>query len=66
MRKKIEELDPMRGKSLKIKLWKNVQFGINNDALDKNRLEQEMIYYLERLDIAEEQIRLRRYLSYFE
>lgn len=34
-------------------------------AVDKNRLEQEMIYYLEKLDITEEKVRLRNHIRYF-
>ena len=34
-------------------------------AIDKNRLEQEMIYYLEKLDITEEKVRLRNHIKYF-
>ena len=33
--------------------------------LDKNRLEQEVIYYLEKIDINEEIVRLQSHLSYF-
>jgi uncharacterized protein (TIGR00255 family) len=33
---------------------------------DENRLEQEMIFYLEKLDIAEEKMRLANHLNYFE
>ena len=33
--------------------------------IDQNRLEQELIYYLEKLDINEEIVRLRQHLSYF-
>jgi len=36
---------------------------INN--IDENRLEQELIYYLEKQDITEEQIRLKAHLDYF-
>lgn len=36
------------------------------DAYDKGRLEQEMIYYIEKLDVNEEKDRLRNHLSYFE
>ncbi|MBR1877835.1 MAG: YicC family protein [Paludibacteraceae bacterium] len=32
---------------------------------DRNRLEQEMIYYLEKLDITEEKVRLRNHIKYF-
>ena len=33
--------------------------------LDANRLEQEMIYYLEKLDITEEKVRLDKHCRYF-
>ena len=33
--------------------------------IDRNRLEQEMIYYLEKLDITEEKVRLRKHCRYF-
>lgn len=33
---------------------------------DQNRLEQELIFYLEKLDITEEIVRLKNHLSYFE
>ena len=33
--------------------------------VDRNRLEQEMIYYIEKLDISEEKQRLRNHLNYF-
>jgi uncharacterized protein (TIGR00255 family) len=32
---------------------------------DRNRLEQEMIYYLEKLDITEEKVRLKNHIKYF-
>lgn len=34
-------------------------------AIDQNRLEQEMIYYIEKLDITEEKVRLGNHCSYF-
>ncbi len=34
--------------------------------IDDNRLEQEMIYYLEKLDITEEKVRLKQHLDYFK
>lgn len=36
-----------------------------HDKADENRFEQEMIYYLEKLDITEEKIRLAKHISYF-
>lgn len=37
----------------------------NKQAIDTNRLEQEMIYYLEKLDITEEKVRLTNHVRYF-
>lgn len=41
-----------------------VEFAANN-TLDSNRFEQEIIYYLEKLDITEEKVRLVKHLDYF-
>jgi len=38
---------------------------IDENRLDANRLEQEMIYYVEKLDISEEKQRLQQHLHYF-
>ncbi|MFA7082578.1 MAG: YicC/YloC family endoribonuclease [Bacteroidales bacterium] len=38
---------------------------LNCETLDKNRFEQEIIYYIEKLDITEEKIRLEQHLDYF-
>jgi len=38
---------------------------IDNKKIDENRLEQELIYYLEKQDITEEQVRLKTHLDYF-
>ena len=34
-------------------------------AVDENRFEQELIYYLEKLDITEEKVRLQKHIDYF-
>jgi len=38
---------------------------LNGSAPDKNRFEQEVIYYLEKLDFTEEKVRLRKHCAYF-
>ncbi|MBM3452259.1 MAG: YicC family protein [Bacteroidetes bacterium] len=38
---------------------------LGNNLLDQNRLEQEMIFYIEKMDISEEKIRLANHLDYF-
>lgn len=39
---------------------------IENQSVDLNRLEQELIFYIEKLDVSEEKMRLSSHLSYFE
>ncbi len=38
---------------------------VSKEKIDSNRLEQEMIYYLERMDFSEEKMRLRQHCTYF-
>ncbi len=39
---------------------------VGKDNFDSNRLEQEMIYYIEKIDISEEQVRLKNHCDYFK
>lgn len=64
--KKIEKLDINRKEKIKQKLQGSVMPWVTTKTIDETRLEQELIYYLERLDITEEQVRLAQHLSYFE
>jgi len=38
---------------------------LENENIDQNRFEQELIYYLEKLDITEEKVRLKKHCDYF-
>ena len=38
---------------------------IEKEKIDQNRFEQELIYYIEKLDITEEKIRLKNHIEYF-
>lgn len=59
----IQTLDPGRKSEIVLKLRKAIDdLKIN---VDENRFEQELIYYLEKLDINEEIVRLNNHLSYF-
>lgn len=66
IRKNLEEiilLDEERLKAVRERLLKAI-----NElevTVDENRFEQEMIYYLEKLDITEEKVRLNNHLDYF-
>ena len=48
-----------------IRDFANYKADFNGSAPDQNRFEQEMIYYLERLDITEEKIRLKKHSEFF-
>jgi uncharacterized protein (TIGR00255 family) len=62
--KEIEPFEPERIEKVKNKITEALE-KINNFDYDKNRLEQEMIYYIEKLDINEEKSRLDNHLKYF-
>jgi len=66
----LAQVEPFeRGRIAKIKerLEQNLaQLSAETQAqIDRNRLEQEMIYYLEKLDITEEKVRLTNHIKYF-
>ena len=63
---KVRKLDPVRSKVIREKLQESIKTVIAAHAMDETRLEQEIFYYLERLDITEEKVRLAQHLSYFE
>jgi len=54
-----------RTEKIKTKLKENLLQVIDEKDYDKNRLEQELIYYLEKLDITEEKVRLTNHCNYF-
>jgi uncharacterized protein (TIGR00255 family) len=63
--KKIEIDDPNRTVLLKEKLLKSLNANFDGENIDRNRFEQELLYYLERLDITEEKVRLKQHCDYF-
>jgi len=62
---KIEEADPNREENIRQKIQKSLDEIRDKVKVDENRFEQELIYYLERLDISEEKVRLKQHLDYF-
>ncbi len=58
------ELDPQRIALVKEKLKKGIDE--LEVKVDQNRFEQELIYYIEKLDITEEKVRLKNHLDYFK
>mgnify|MGYP002654558217 CR=1 FL=1 len=62
---KISELEPLRQHKMKDELRRKMEEQVGKENYDANRLEQEMIYYIEKIDISEEQVRLRNHCDYF-
>jgi uncharacterized protein (TIGR00255 family) len=61
----IEPYEKERTQFIRNKLDSSLLEFIPKESLDKNRYEQELIYYLEKLDISEEKTRLQHHCSYF-
>lgn len=60
----IEAFEGMRIQQIKEKILKGLK-ELGHAGVDQNRLEQEMIFYLEKLDVSEEKMRLSNHLDYF-
>ncbi len=68
IRKQEEEiikLEPRRQQSIREGITKLLEENVGKENYDKNRLEQELIYYIEKIDISEEQVRLKNHCDYF-
>ncbi len=61
----VNALDATRVDRVRQKLKGNVVSFFGEQGYDGNRLEQEIIYYIEKLDIHEERVRLQTHLDYF-
>ena len=60
----IEAFEDIRILQIKERIHKGLK-ELEHPGLDQNRLEQEMIFYLEKLDVSEEKMRLTNHLNYF-
>ena len=64
----LEQIPPFevqRIENIKVRIQDGLKEIATNGNLDKNRFEQELIYYLEKLDINEEKVRLANHCTYF-
>ena len=59
-------LEPRRKMRMKDELVKLLEENVGKENYDPNRLEQELIYYIEKIDITEEQVRLKNHCEYFK
>jgi len=63
--KLVEIEEPKRIPLIRERLNSFLQEATNREAIDQNRFEQELIYYIDKLDITEEKIRLKTHCDYF-
>ncbi|MGV8828675.1 MAG: YicC/YloC family endoribonuclease [Breznakibacter sp.] len=64
----LDEVTPFekeRIEKLRTRIRENLEDLIDKSKIDQNRLEQEFIFYIEKLDVTEEKVRLRNHLNYF-
>ena len=61
----ILKLEPRRKERMKTELIQLLEENVGKENYDPNRMEQELIYYIEKIDIREEQVRLKNHCEYF-
>ena len=65
MLEEVEKFEGDRITKIREKLNSSLIENVGIDKIDKNRFEQELIFYLEKLDINEEKVRLKKHCEYF-
>jgi uncharacterized protein (TIGR00255 family) len=60
------KLEPLRQQKIREGITKLLEDNVGKENYDSNRLEQELIYYIEKIDISEEQVRLKNHCDYFK
>lgn len=61
----VDEFENVRVAKVKERIEQALNNQIDESKIDKNRLEQELIFYIEKLDITEEKVRLAKHCHYF-
>jgi uncharacterized protein (TIGR00255 family) len=65
LRKEIEPIEKQRIKRIKERIRSKLDEFIDTDKVDENRFEQELIHFLDKLDVNEEMVRLSNHCEYF-
>jgi len=65
LKEHISTFENARIEKVKQRLKDNIKALLEDNEMDRNRFEQEVIYYLEKLDITEEKVRLTNHCQYF-
>lgn len=61
----VARLEPLRKQKIREGVVKLLEENVGKESYDQNRLEQELVYYIEKIDISEEQVRLKNHCDYF-
>lgn len=61
----IEKIEKNRVRKIEDRIRDNVLSKLGPEEYDQNRFEQELIYYMEKLDFSEEKVRLKNHCTYF-
>ena len=62
----IVKLEPNRMKKIREEITQLLETHVGKENYDGNRLEQELVFYIEKIDIHEEQVRLKQHCDYFK
>lgn len=65
MANQIEQFEAAHIAKIKRRIKNHVEHAKIKSGIDQDRLEQEIVYYLEKLDITEEKVRIQKHINYF-
>lgn len=65
LQEEVIQLEPLRQQKIREGITRLLEENVGRENYDGNRLEQELIYYIEKIDISEEQVRLKNHCDYF-
>lgn len=65
LQNEVSKLEPLRQQKIRDNITRLLEEKVGKENYDGNRLEQELIYYIEKIDISEEQVRLKNHCDYF-
>ena len=66
LQQKLMAYEPLRKQKIRDNILRLLDEQVGSDGVDMNRFEQELIYYIEKIDVTEEQVRLTNHCVYFK
>ena len=61
----VKPFEAVRIEKVRQRMYQNLEEFLGKENVDKNRYEQEVLFYLEKIDITEEKVRLEQHCNYF-